>query len=73
MVGDGVKRYHHETDGMGTLVGGCHAEIVNTEHPIKAKVIYASQTLEVINYYLKNNKKLSNINFLIDSFRIKSR
>lgn len=47
MVGDGYKNYHHENDGMGTLIGGCHAEIVNTEHPIRAKIIYASQTLEV--------------------------
>lgn len=47
MIGDGVKRYHHENDGVGSLVGGCHAEIVNTEHPIKAKIIYAANTLEV--------------------------
>ena len=47
MVGDGVKRYHHENDGMGTLVGGCHANIVNTEHSLRAKVIYAAGTLEV--------------------------
>lgn len=47
MIGDGSTRYHHENDGMGTLVGGCNAEIVNTEHPVKAKIIYAANTLEV--------------------------
>lgn len=52
MVGDGFKNYHHENDGMGTLIGGCNAEIVNTEHPVRAKVIYASKTLEVRYYAL---------------------
>lgn len=47
MIGDGFKPYHHETDGMGSLIGGCHAEVVNTEHSIRAKVIYAAKTLEV--------------------------
>lgn len=47
MIGDGLRQYHHENDGMGTLVGGCNAHIVNTENPIRAKIIYASNTLEV--------------------------
>lgn len=47
MVGDGNRDYHHETDGMGSLIGGCSANIVNNNHPIKAKVIYAAKTLEV--------------------------
>lgn len=52
MVGDGFTQYHHENDGIGTLVGGCNAEIVNTDHPVRAKVIYASNTLEVIIYII---------------------
>lgn len=47
MIGDGFKPYHHETDGMGSLIGGCHADIVNTQHSLRAKVIYAAKTLEV--------------------------
>lgn len=47
MIGDGIKNYHHENDGIGSLVGGCNAAIVNTEHPVRAKIIYASKTLEV--------------------------
>ena len=47
MIGDGLKQYHHENDGMGTLIGGCNAHIVNNEHPVRAKIIYASNTLEV--------------------------
>lgn len=47
MVGDGNRPYHHDTDGMGTLIGGCHTNIVNTEHALRARVIYAARTLEV--------------------------
>lgn len=68
MVGDGFTNYHHENDGMGTLLGGCHAEIVNTEHPVRAKIIYASKTLEV-----KHNVKIKIIanRLLLDSLGIK--
>jgi hypothetical protein len=47
MIGDGLKPYHHENDGMGTLLGGCNANIVNSEHSLRAKIIYAARTLEV--------------------------
>ena len=47
MVGDGYKTYDHDKDGVDTMLGGCHAKIVNTEFPVRAKVIYAAQTLEV--------------------------
>lgn len=65
MVGDGLRQYHHETDGMGTLLGGCQADLVNTEHPIRAKIIYASKTLEV---RLRKHKELRHSLYFLISF-----
>lgn len=47
MVGDGVKRFDHHSDGMEHQLAGCHAEILNTKHPAQAKVSYIRGVLEV--------------------------
>jgi hypothetical protein len=47
MINDGTRMYDHDTDGQGQLLGGCHAEIVNSETPIHAKIVYNQGTLEV--------------------------
>lgn len=48
MVNDGRSIYNHATDGEGQLIGGCHvAEIVNSDGPVRCKVIYARGTLQV--------------------------
>lgn len=47
MVGDGMKHYNHDTDGIENSLGGCHKNIVNTKRPVQARVIYNNHMLEV--------------------------
>lgn len=48
MTNDGSKTFNHETDGDGQLIAGCHQpDIVNSDGPIKCKVIYTHGTLQV--------------------------
>lgn len=48
MVNDGRKVYNHGTDGKGQLIGGCHVgNIVNSDGPVKCKVIYSRGHLQV--------------------------
>ena len=48
MVGDGIVRYNHDSDGHGHTIGGCHQNIANTEHPVQVQVSYHKNVLEVM-------------------------
>jgi hypothetical protein len=48
MANDGTKVYDHLNDGEGQLLGGCHAKILNSPHPVHTKVIYHNNNLEVL-------------------------
>ena len=47
MVGDGQKVFDHTTDGAEHSLGGCHRDILNTEHPVQARITYSHGELEV--------------------------
>lgn len=47
VVGDGVRRYNHDTDGVEHSLGGCHKNFLNTNHPVQARVTYHNRILEV--------------------------
>jgi mannose-binding lectin 2 len=48
MVGDGVKKYDHHTDGQEFGIGGCHKQTMNTNHPVQARVTYDQNILELM-------------------------
>jgi hypothetical protein len=48
MVGDGVKKFDHHTDGQEFSIGGSHKQILNTQQPVQARVTYDRKTLEVM-------------------------
>lgn len=48
MIGDGTKRFDHHSDGLEHQLAGCNAEILNTKHPVQAKVSYVEGVLEVM-------------------------
>lgn len=48
MVGDGKRRFDHHSDGLEHQLAGCNAEILNTKHPVQAKVSYVRGVLEVM-------------------------
>lgn len=51
MTNDGNTSYDHVNDGIGQVMAGCYANILNTDTPIHAKVVYHNNVLDV--HYVK--------------------
>lgn len=48
MIGDGVKAYDHTEDGHSNSIGGIHKPIINTNHPVQARVTYDRKRLQIL-------------------------
>ena len=53
MIGDGLRKFDHYNDGRDQELASCQADIVNTESPIRLRVVYVHDILEV--YWRNHN------------------